>query len=78
MLELTIQLAIIMVGKQAMGTCMEMIQPILMKWWNTMRLHAAYGSIKKKKDEKPQWLKDYTLNSFGPEGLFGEYLEMGE
>ncbi|KAK2716116.1 anoctamin-4-like isoform X2 [Artemia franciscana] len=76
MLELTIQLAIIMVGKQAMGTCMEMIQPILMKWWNTMRLHAAYGSIKKKKDEKPQWLKDYTLNSFGPEGLFGEYLEM--
>lgn len=38
LMELCIQLAIIMVGKQAMNTVLEMILPYFFKWWNAMRV----------------------------------------
>lgn len=38
LMELCIQLAIIMVGKQAMTTVLEMILPWVWKWWNATRV----------------------------------------
>lgn len=38
LMELCIQLAIIMVGKQALNTVLEMLLPIFYKWLNAMRV----------------------------------------
>lgn len=72
LLELSIQLAIIMVGKQFINTIVEMMMPYLLKWWNVIR------TIGRKKQIKSplQWVKDFKLVDFGNMGLFPEYLEM--
>ncbi|XP_066905567.1 anoctamin-1 [Halyomorpha halys] len=72
LLELCIQLSIIMVGKQAMNTILEMVQPMVYKWWKKR-------TIKRKRSEgkkMPQWEKDYELVEWGHHALFPEYLEM--
>ncbi|KAK2583391.1 hypothetical protein KPH14_009379 [Odynerus spinipes] len=80
LLELCIQLSIIMIGKQAMNTILEMLYPLFFKWLNTLKVHV--GATKMSKEEKhgskkdPQWVKDYKLVQFGPRSLFPEYLEM--
>ncbi|XP_061382630.1 anoctamin-5 isoform X2 [Danaus plexippus] len=72
LLELSIQLAIIMVGKQFINTIVEMLMPYLLKWWGVIR---AIG--RKKRIKSPmQWVKDFKLVDFGNMGLFPEYLEM--
>ncbi|XP_030030967.2 anoctamin-1 isoform X4 [Manduca sexta] len=72
LLELSIQLAIIMVGKQFINTIVEMMMPYLLKWWYIIR------TIGRKKHIKSplQWVKDFKLVDFGNMGLFPEYLEM--
>ncbi|XP_064083662.1 anoctamin-1-like isoform X6 [Macrobrachium nipponense] len=74
LLELSVQLAIIMVGKQIMNTCMEMVIPLLWKWYNMLTVpetqREAYNCW-------PRWAKDFRLVNFDPRGLFPEYLEMG-
>lgn len=63
-MELCIQLAIIMVGKQALCTAMEMILPVLMKWWALFRIHTGL----KQKDPIPprnQWIRDFKLLDWG-------------
>lgn len=42
LMELCIQLAIIMVGKQAMGTVLEMVLPHFYKWFNFIRVNIKY------------------------------------
>lgn len=37
LLELSIQLAIIMIGKQFINTIVEMLMPYLLKWWYIIR-----------------------------------------
>nr|XP_050852296.1 anoctamin-1 isoform X4 [Vespula vulgaris] len=80
LMELCIQLSIIMIGKQAMNTILEMLYPLFFKWLNTLKVHV--GARKVTKEEKngfkkdPQWIKDYKLVQFGPRSLFPEYLEM--
>ncbi|XP_063887505.1 anoctamin-1-like isoform X1 [Scylla paramamosain] len=73
LLELSVQLAIIMVGKQAMNTVLEMVLPLLYKWYNFLTvgegLREAYVNW-------PRWAKDFRLVNFDPRGLFPEYLEM--
>ncbi|XP_050354854.1 anoctamin-1-like isoform X2 [Nymphalis io] len=72
LLELSIQLAIIMIGKQFINTVVEMMMPYVLKWWNILR---AIG--RKKRIKSPlQWVKDFKLVDFGNMGLFPEYLEM--
>lgn len=75
MLELSVQLAIIMVGKQAMNTCMEMVIPMLWKWYNMLTVPE---SQREAHNRWPRWAKDFRLVNFDPRGLFPEYLEMGE
>lgn len=77
LLELCIQLAIIMVGKQAMNTGLEMFVPYIYKWWNSMRVKkSAFGSNKTSMKNTAQWIRDFKLLEWGPRGLFPEYLEM--
>ncbi|KAG0722183.1 Anoctamin-1 [Chionoecetes opilio] len=62
-----------MVGKQAMNTVVEMVLPLIFKWYNLVMvgdsLRDTYGSW-------PRWAKDFKLVNFDPRGLFPEYLEM--
>ncbi|XP_063913135.1 anoctamin-4 isoform X3 [Zophobas morio] len=76
LLELCIQLAIIMVGKQAMNTILEMLFPLFFKWLNTIKVKTGLTKDRSCKGERPQWLKDYKLVEWGPRSLFPEYLEM--
>ncbi|CAG9782709.1 unnamed protein product [Diatraea saccharalis] len=72
LLELSIQLAIIMIGKQFINTIVEMMMPYLLKWWNILRTIGRKKTIK----SPMQWVKDFKLVDFGNMGLFPEYLEM--
>lgn len=72
LLELSIQLAIIMVGKQFINTIVEMMMPYFLKWWNIIRTIGRKKTIK----SPMQWVKDFKLVDFGNMGLFPEYLEM--
>ncbi|XP_020710663.2 anoctamin-1 isoform X2 [Athalia rosae] len=80
LMDLCIQLSIIMVGKQAMNSVLEMVFPLFYKWLNTLKVHV--GAKEGKKKRKPtskiflQWVKDYKLVQWGPRSLFPEYLEM--
>ncbi|GFR30733.1 anoctamin-1 [Trichonephila clavata] len=67
--ELAIQLAIIMVGKQALNNLMEILWPWLI-WLYQKRL------IKKHGKHTTRWEEDYALAEWGPTHLFFEYLEM--
>ncbi|CAK1600273.1 unnamed protein product [Parnassius mnemosyne] len=72
LLELSIQLAIIMIGKQFINTVVEMMMPYVLKWWNIIRTIGRKNRIK----SPMQWVKDFKLVDFGNMGLFPEYLEM--
>ncbi|EFA04121.2 anoctamin-5 isoform X2 [Tribolium castaneum] len=76
LMELCIQLAIIMIGKQAMNTVLEMLFPLFYKWLNTVKVKTGLSKDPSYKKSRPQWLKDYKLVEWGPRSLFPEYLEM--
>jgi len=77
LLELFIQLAIIMIGKQAINATMEIGIPYL-----TKRYRKYVAAQRQTRDESlelkdnTQWAKDYKLNAWSSMGLFDEYLEM--
>ncbi|XP_022248485.1 anoctamin-5-like isoform X2 [Limulus polyphemus] len=74
-IELSLQLIIIMVGKQAVNAFVEMGIPWLFwvhKRWK-MRKKEKYM---KRKQAVVQWENDYSLAAWRPNGLFYEYLEM--
>lgn len=76
-MELSIQLGIIMIGKQAMNTILEMLFPLFYKWMNTLKIKT--GLCKKNSfRNSAQWIKDFKLVEWGPRSLFHEYLEMGK
>lgn len=77
LMELFIQLAIIMVGKQIFNSFIEMGLPFLMKKYKTFR----FGTVPKSEEQSElkaynQWTKDYKLMEWNSMGLFHEYLEM--
>ncbi|VEN38241.1 unnamed protein product [Callosobruchus maculatus] len=77
LMELCIQLGIIMIGKQAMNTILEMIFPLFFKWLNTIKVKTGLSKDKLScKGCQPQWIKDFKLVEWGPRSLFPEYLEM--
>lgn len=79
LMELCIQLAIIMVGKQAMNTVLEMLFPLFFKWINTLKVKTGLQADQNGsscKGDRPQWVKDFKLVEWGPRSLFPEYLEM--
>eukprot|EP01137_Pigoraptor_chileana_P036263 Opistho-2@31530 len=66
MLELTIQLGIVMVGKQAFGNIMEVAVPFLKEKFQNKAKNRHFA--------KTQWEQDQLL--LNPDPLFSEYLEM--
>lgn len=78
LLELCIQLAIIMIGKQATNTVLEMLFPLFYKWLNTLKVKTGLQKDQKAvKGHQKQWVKDFKLVEWGSMSLFPEYLEMG-
>lgn len=74
--ELCIQLAIIMIGKQAMNTVLEMIQPRLYKYYNSIKVRLQRKPSVPDQKESQRWVRDLKLVEWGPQSLFNEYLEM--
>ncbi|ESO89283.1 hypothetical protein LOTGIDRAFT_106472, partial [Lottia gigantea] len=70
LIELCIQLAIVMVGKQALNNFKEIILPKI------MNLYKTWGIPKEQKQKLPRWEDDYNLAVMNKLGLFDEYLEM--
>ncbi|KAG0281736.1 Anoctamin-7 [Linnemannia exigua] len=80
--ELTIQLAIVFVGKQMINQAQELAIPLLKKWWNKkneLAERAANLKGKYKTQTKaikpPQWAKDDLLPVYNPQ-MFEEYREL--
>ncbi|KAG5872235.1 hypothetical protein JTB14_002995 [Gonioctena quinquepunctata] len=77
LMELCIQLGIIMIGKQAVNTVLEMLFPLFFKWLNTLKVKTGLSKETLScKSCQPQWVRDYKLVEWGPRSLFPEYLEM--
>lgn len=78
LMELCIQLVIIMVGKQAINSVLEMLLPFIYKTINSVRITVGLET-----DENGEnliccnkWTEDFKLLAWGSRGLFDEYLEM--
>ncbi|CAB0035359.1 unnamed protein product [Trichogramma brassicae] len=77
------QLSIIMIGKQAMNSILEMCLPLFWKLMNTLRLVSRRGRgdeltspSSSSKYMHLQWVRDCKLVEWGPRSLLPEYLEM--
>ncbi|XP_065837572.1 anoctamin-4-like isoform X2 [Oscarella lobularis] len=73
MIELTIQLAIIMVGKQVLNNAMELFFPFFKAWWR--RRDTKDEDLTDNKGVS-RWEEDLDLADLNQYGLFAEYLEM--
>ena len=78
LMELTIQLAVIMIGNQAINGTIEMVIPLLLKIYNSLKVKAGFKSADLDHEviACSQWTEDFTLNSLEDRGLYVEYLEM--
>ncbi|CAL4063553.1 unnamed protein product, partial [Meganyctiphanes norvegica] len=69
--ELCVQLAIIMVGKQAFSNVAELLWPIIRVKWNKF-----FGHRNELSESYTRWEQDYDLAPYTRLSLFNEYLEM--
>lgn len=77
LMELFIQLAIIMIGKQIFNSILEMALPYAKKQYKKFRYGSSQNNNEKSKLKTyNQWTKDYKLIQWDSMGLFHEYLEM--
>ncbi|EDW15082.1 anoctamin-1 isoform X3 [Drosophila mojavensis] len=77
--ELCIQLAIIMIGKQAFNTILEVYLPMFWRKVQAIQvgLSRLFGnSVKPDKAKDERWMRDFKLLDWGARSLFPEYLEM--
>ena len=78
-MELTIQLAIIFMGKQFLLSILEYYMPLMWKILNLMKLAGLKTEVDDESGEEvstPQHIRDFKLVEWGGQGLFYEYLEM--
>ena len=74
--ELSIQLAIIFMGKQFLLSIMEYYLPLVWRAINWVKL-SGWGMKKRGSIERtPQYVKDFQLLEWNHQALFYEYLEM--
>eukprot|EP00045_Choanoeca_perplexa_P014448 m.170080 g.170080 ORF g.170080 m.170080 type:complete len:529 (-) comp16678_c0_seq8:1646-3232(-) len=71
--ELTLQLAIVFVGRQTINNFQEMILPAIMRWW---RKRSAGEEFERENKAMTPWERDYFLDPFPGNGMFNEYLEL--
>ncbi|XP_040579928.1 anoctamin-5 isoform X2 [Lepeophtheirus salmonis] len=74
--ELFIQLAIIMVGKQAMNNIIEFILPKVIIMWKRYVYRTNIVDNESSNNEITRWEMDYSLKSVDRITLLDEYLEM--
>lgn len=70
LIELCIQLAIIMVGKQVLNNIQEVLYPIVQNYINRRKNNQDY------KQKQSAWKEDHNLMNWSTLTLFDEYLEM--
>lgn len=79
LVELAIQLAIIMVGKQALNAAVEMSTPwfewCVHRWRMRSKVDVTNDHARSTSGPK-QWEEDFVLAHWGAQALFYEYLEM--
>lgn len=73
LVELSLQLVIIMIGKQFINNVQEIVWPKVEAWWQNRKVELSHPTSK---DDAKQWEDDYQLVENA--GLFQEYLEMGK
>ncbi|CAG0920337.1 unnamed protein product [Notodromas monacha] len=73
--ELCIQLAIIMIGKQALNNFTEVMLPYLKSLWRRCT-QTEVEDVDFKNKQSIRWEEDYELQSLDRMALFEEYLEM--
>ncbi|XP_053669255.1 anoctamin-4 [Anopheles marshallii] len=80
LMELCIQLAIIMVGKQAIGAITEILIPFLVQKFKEFRSVLGIEAGNSENGERliccNQWTKDFNLINWHDRSLFNEYLKM--
>lgn len=76
LMELMIQLAIIMIGKQFLNALLENLWPLLLKKLNSMKLRTGKNRERSLRAKGQRYIQDLKLVEFGSRGLFPEYLEM--
>ncbi|XP_055626952.1 anoctamin-1 isoform X2 [Toxorhynchites rutilus septentrionalis] len=76
LMELCIQLGIIMIGKQAVNTVLEMALPVFYRWLNSFKVRIGKERNQSLKSKGQRFVKDLKLVEWGSRGLFPEYLEM--
>lgn len=76
LMELTIQLAIIMIGKQIMNSFIDMTWTLIMKYYNLYKLKAGIKHEQPLKSHGQRDVKDLKLLEFRSRDLSTEYLEM--
>uniref|UniRef100_A0AAG5DL36 Anoctamin n=1 Tax=Anopheles atroparvus TaxID=41427 RepID=A0AAG5DL36_ANOAO len=80
LMELCIQLAIIMVGKQAIGGLTEILIPYLVQKFKEFRSVLGIEANDNENGERliccNQWTKDFNLINWHDRSLFNEYLKM--
>ena len=75
-MELSIQLAIIFMGKQFFQSIFEYYLPLLWRFFNWVKLGLWNFYSKDSAERAPQYVKDFQLAEWGHQALFYEYLEM--
>lgn len=76
LMELMIQLAIIMIGKQFLNALLESLWPLLLKKIYSFKLRTGKNRERSLRAKGQRYIRDLKLVEFGPRGLFPEYLEM--
>ena len=71
-MELSIQLAILFMGKQFFMGIVEYAKPLTKKLFKRMK----HGNLEEDEVGTPQHIRDFTLVELGSQRLFKEYLEM--
>lgn len=59
-----------------MNTVLEMIQPRIYKYYNTIKVRLSKRQSMTTQKDGQRWLRDLKLVEWGPHSLFNEYLEM--
>ena len=75
-MELSIQMAMIFVGKQFFLQIMEYYMPLIWKLYNLVKLGEWKTEDTNIEEKEPQYVMDFKLCQWGHNGLFHEYLEM--
>ncbi|XP_076863663.1 anoctamin-3 isoform X2 [Brachyhypopomus gauderio] len=77
LIDLCLQMGVIMVLKQIWNNFMELGYPLLQNWWSRRKMRRVGGQNNvERKEQLPQWDRDWNLQPMNAHGLVDEYLEM--